>query len=396
MKQLLDTIKLGWALVAAAGMLELGAAETANPLPDWAFGPFVRPAGVNPVVRPNPKSEFFCPMRKRMLKWEESDTFNPASAVLDGTLHVLYRAEDNTFQGVGSRTSRLGLATSEDGVTLKFNPEPVLFPQEDDQKEFDWEGGCEDPRLAVTEDGLYVLTYTSWNRRCPRLNVATSRDLRHWRKHGPAFRKAGEKWHNRGTKSAAIVMGPSAADPQRYVITKVNGKYVMYWGEETLNLATSDDLIDWTPVTDGQGELKPVIVPRRGRFDSLLTEMGPAAILTPRGIVVLYNGKNATDETADPRYGRGTYCGGQILCDAAEPGKVLARLDVPYFRPIADFERTGQYADGTVFTEGLSFYRGKWVMHYGCADSFVGLAIWDPASASPRCGDAIPEPTAAK
>ena len=355
-----------------------------NPLPDWAFGPFVRPEGVNPVISPNKESVFDDPMSKAPLKWEESDTFNPASAVMNGRLYVLYRAEDNTHQGVGSRTSRLGFAETVDGVHMKRDPRPVLYPCEDDQKEFDWDGGCEDPRIAMTEDGLYVCTYTSWNHKVPRLCVATSRDLRHWKKHGPAFAKYdGGKWRDKGCKSAAIVQGPSADDPSRYVIRKFDGKYLMYWGEGSLDLAQSDNLVDWEPVGN-------VIRPRRGYFDSALTEMGPAAIVTPKGIVVMYNGKNSNwSDSADVRYPLGTYCGGQILCDLKDPRKVLARLDVPYFRPKADFERKGQYRDGTVFTEGLSFFKGKWHLYYGCADSFVGLAVWDPSSSN-RMADEIP------
>ena len=346
--------------------------RVATELPSWAFGPFVRPEGVNPVISPNKESVFDCPMRKGPLKWEESDTFNPAATVKDGKIVVLYRAEDNTFQGVGSRTSRLGYAETTDGVTMKRDAKPVLFPCEDGFRDLDWEGGCEDPRLAMTEDGLYVLTYTSWNKKVPRLSIATSRDLRNWTKHGLAFGKADGGGHiNRGCKSAAIVQAPSAKDPSRYVITKVNGKYLMYWGEAAFEWATSDNLIDWTP----RGV---VMTPRRGYFDSALTEVGPAAILTEKGIVVFYNGKNANGDSADPRYPRGVYCAGQALFDANNPTKLLARLDEPYFWPEADFEKTGQYKDGTVFTEGLVFFKGKWHLYYGCADSFVGYAAWDP------------------
>ena len=343
-------------------------------LPEWAFGPFVRPNGVNPVISPNKESVFDCPMRKRPIKWEESDTFNPAAAVKDGKIVVLYRAEDNTAQGIGSRTSRLGYAETTDGFTMKREAAPVLFPCEDGQKEFDWEGGCEDPRVAMTEDGLYVMTYTSWNRKLPRLCIATSRDLRHWKKHGPAFaRLEGEKGLARGSKSAAILQRQDPNDPTRWVIAKVGGKYVMYWGEGSVNVATSENLVDWRH--EGM-----VMAPRAGFFDSALTEVGPAALLTKKGIVVFYNGKNATDGRADQKYPKGVYCGGQALFDAANPKKFLDRLDVPYFKPEADFEKTGQYKDGTVFTEGLVFYRGKWHLYYGCADSFVGYAVWNPGT----------------
>jgi predicted GH43/DUF377 family glycosyl hydrolase len=380
-----------FAALAGVCLAALVVRAAENPLPKWALGGFVRPAGVNPVIRPNPKSEFECPMQRRLVKWEESDTFNPAAAVKDGKICVLYRAEDNTAQGVGSRTSRIGLAVSEDGVRLAREPKPVLFPGGDDQEEFDCPGGCEDPRISVTEDGLYVMTYTSWNRKCPRLCIATSRDLRHWTKHGPAFGRAqGGRFLGLASKSGAIVTEPSAKDPSRYVIAKIHGKYLMYWGETAIHAATSDDLVNWNPVTRQDGSLRELVKPRPGFFDSTLVEVGPAAIRTKYGIVVLYNGRNGHGVVADRRYGQGTYCGGQVLFDGRDPYMPAARLDEPYFRPLADFERKGQYAEGTVFTEGLVQYKGKWYLYYGCADSLVGVAVWDPESGM-RVGDPLPE-----
>lgn len=55
---------------------------------------------------------------------------------------------------------------------------PVLFPADDEFADIENPGGCEDPRVAMTEDGLYVMLYTAWNRKKARLAVATSRDLK--------------------------------------------------------------------------------------------------------------------------------------------------------------------------------------------------------------------------
>ena len=93
------------------------------------------------------------------------------------------------------------------------------------------------------------------------------------------------------------------------VITKINGKYFMYWGEHKMYAATSDDLINWYPVLDEKGELAVVIKPRNGFFDSALTECGPPAVLTDQGIVLLYNGKNRKDDKRDKRFTAGAYCG---------------------------------------------------------------------------------------
>ncbi|GCB36487.1 hypothetical protein KGMB02408_34320 [Bacteroides faecalis] len=48
----------------------------------WVIGPFVRPEKGNPVISPQPTA-FDCPMQKQEIKWEESDTFNPAATVKD-------------------------------------------------------------------------------------------------------------------------------------------------------------------------------------------------------------------------------------------------------------------------------------------------------------------------
>lgn len=386
MRRLL-VLAAGAMLLLAAGCARSGAGD-GNVLPDWALGGFVRPEGVNPVISPDPAILFYCPMQQGPVGWMESDTFNPGAVAVDGRIAVIFRAEDNSATGIGKRTSRLGLAFSSDGINMDIQPEPVLYPAEDGWQNVDWPGGCEDPRIAVTEDGLYVMMYTSWNRKVPRLSVATSRDLVNWTKHGPAFADAWDgRFAETQSKSGSIV---TTLKGGRQVIAKVGGKYLMYWGEHMVNLAESDDLIHWTPQVDEEGKLKGILFPREGFFDSALTECGPPALLTKRGILLLYNGKNRKDEKGDVRYPGGTYAAGQVLFDADHPDQVLERLDVPFFRPTEDFEKSGQYVDGTVFIEGLTFFQGRWYLYYGCADSFVSVAIYDPKNPAP--GDPIPEP----
>lgn len=162
---------------------------TANHLPYWAFGGFVR-ANENPIIIADSSCQFSDPMSKKSVKWEANYTFNPAATLKGGKVIVLYRAEDKTGTEIGTRTSRIGFAESIDGIHFKRKSTPVLFPGNDNQKEFEWPGGCEDPRVAVTQNGLYVMFYTQWNRKVPRLGVATSKDLIHWIKYGPIFKKA--------------------------------------------------------------------------------------------------------------------------------------------------------------------------------------------------------------
>jgi predicted GH43/DUF377 family glycosyl hydrolase len=248
-----------------------------------------------------------------------------------------------------------------------------MFPGKDPQADAEKGGGCEDPRVCMTEDGTYVMMYTQWNRKCARLGVATSRDLVNWTKHGSPFHRAyGGKFENMFSKSASIVTKMDKHG--RQVIAKINGKYWMYWGEQYVNVATSEDLINWTPEVDENGEIKKTILPRPGYFDSMLTECGPPAIMTKDGIILFYNGKNDA-LNGDKTYSANTYCAGQILFDKKNPYKVLDRLDDPFYKPEADFEKSGQYPAGTVFIEGLVPFKGKWYLYYGCADSFVAVAV---------------------
>ena len=344
-------------------------------LPDWAFGGFERPENVNPVISPIDNTWFYCPLTEDSVAWESNDTFNPAATIYDEKIVVLYRAEDKSGIGIGRRTSRLGYATSVDGVTFQRRSTPVFYPDNDLQKSLEWPGGCEDPRIAVTVDGLYVMMYTQWNRDIPRLAVATSKDLVHWTKYGPAFAKAYDgKFYNMACKSGSIL---TELIDGRQVIKKVGGKYFMYWGEEHVFAATSEDLVNWTPIVNIDGSLKRLFSPRDGYFDSQLTECGPPAIYTPKGIVLLYNGKNHSGK-GDKRYTPNVYAAGQALFDANDPTHLISRLDEPFFRPMDSFEKSGQYVDGTVFIEGMVYFKGKWYLYYGCADSRVAVAVYDP------------------
>lgn len=348
-------------------------------LPEWALGPFVRPPGANPVISPDTTTSFYDPMQKKLLAWESNDTFNPAAIVKNGKVYVLYRAEDKSGIGIGHRTSRIGLAESSDGITMKRSGKPVLFPAVDDQQEFEWTGGCEDPRLAVTEDGTFLILYTQWNKKVPRLGAATSKDLIHWKKHGPIFQDAyNGKFHNIPSKSASIL---TTLKNGQLRIVKHKGKYWMYWGELHVYGATSDNLVDWTPVLDEKGELKELVSPRKGYFDSHLTECGPPAILTSKGIVLLYNGKNLSGKDRDTNYTANSYCAGQMLFSASDPSQFITRLDQPFMVPEAPFEKSGQYPAGTVFIEGLVYFRDKYLLYYGCADSKVSVAEAEAAPA---------------
>jgi predicted GH43/DUF377 family glycosyl hydrolase len=327
-----------------------------------------------PVLSHDSTISFFDSLKNEKVKWKKADVFNPAAIVKDDKIYVLSRCEDNPAAILGGRTSRIGISSSEDGIHFKSFDDPVLYPAKDDYQQYDYPGGCEDPRIVQTEEGLYVLAYTSWNYKVPRLSIAFSNDLFHWEKKGPAFAKA---YHRRfldtASKSASMITRMVNNKP---VLAKINGKYWMYWGEHFVNLAWSENLYDWYPQVDSTtGFLKKTMVPRPDHFDSDLDECGPPALLTKYGIILIYNGKNANGKDADPSLPPGTYSVGRVLFDSSTMERILDRPEKPFLKPTLPHEMTGQYAAGTTFSEGLVYYKNKWFLYYGTADSYVGVAV---------------------
>jgi predicted GH43/DUF377 family glycosyl hydrolase len=350
---------------------------SSNQTRDWGFDEFYKPAE-NPVISADSSYTFHCPVTGKIVHWQQADVFNPGAIVKDDRIYLLLRCEDNPDAILGGRTSRIGLAWSEDGIHFTKHPEPVLYPDSGQFLQYDYPGGCEDPRVAQTPEGMFVMAYTAWNQDVARLSVAFSEDLIHWEKKGPAFARAhGGRFLDHWSKSGSMV---TTMEEGKQVLKKFHGKYWMYWGENFINLAWSENLYDWYPLLDESGELKAAVETRVHQFDSQLTECGPPAIQTDLGIVLLYNGKNAETEDADPGLPRGTYSVGMVVFDTVNLEKVIYRSDSCLLKPTLPHELTGQYQSGTTFAEGMVWYHSKWFLYYGTADSYVGVAVYEPST----------------
>jgi len=349
-----------------------------KPEKPWVIGPFTRPAEGNPVIAPRPDSVFTDPISNQPVHWEALHTFNPAAIVRDGKIDVLYRAEDDTGANqIGGHTSRLGLAESDDGIHFTRRAEPVFYPANNDQKDREWPGGVEDPRIVESPDGVYVLTYTQWNRKTYTVGVATSRDLIHWTRYGPVFAMAGEQYDKLKYKSAGIVTRLDKAKG-RLIAAKIDDRYWMYWGEGAIHIAMSDDLIHWRPLSGMDGAPVELLHPRPQHFDSAFPEVGPPPVLTSDGVVVIYNGKNAAGkhgaDAGDRSLGPGAYAAGEALFNGDDPVRQLSQTERPVLKPEMPYEKTGQYTAGTTFAEGLVWFHHRWFLYYGCADTLVGVA----------------------
>jgi predicted GH43/DUF377 family glycosyl hydrolase len=307
----------------------------AFPLVDFPFGPF-RPSPANPVLRPGRGT------------WEATNVYNPAAIIRDGQIVLIYRAHADDI------VSSLGLAFSDDGFRFETEPNPVLVPEHDYERY-----GCEDPRV-VEVDGTYYLTYTGWDRHTARLCLATSDNLRDWHKHGPIVpgintfagirQTPGPDW----SKGGVILPEP------------IDGRYLMWFGEGNIHLATSTDLLHW------EADPTPVLRPEPGTFMGDLVETGPQPIRTRTGHVLLMH--NSAIVSPD---GGVYYACGQVLIDPHRPDRVVAKMTEPWLEPSTREDREG-LVDNVTFVEGLVFHRGTWFAYYGQSDTTIGVATFTP------------------
>jgi len=161
----------------------------------------------------------------------------------------------------------------------------------------------------------------------------------------------------------------------------------MYWGDQNIWAATSDDLINWTPLEMPAGgkspvplrgqalnmpELQVVIPTRAKKFDSDLVESGPPAMLTTKGILLIYNSRNVRS-LGDSSLGEGSYTAGQVLLDSHDPTRILKRTAAYFMKPEKPYELTGQ-VNQVCFLEGLVPWNHGFLLYYGTADSKIAVA----------------------
>ena len=329
----------------------------------WTMGPFDKVNDVNPILTSG-SGIFFCPVLQREIPWENKDVFNPAVVVKDSLIYMLYRAEDTIGRFNG--TSRIGIAKSTDGLNFVRESSPVFYPENDSMKIFEWEGGIEDPRVVSHPDGGYIMTYTAYDGKTARLCHAYSSDLYKWIKKGTVLEN---KYKNLWSKSGAIVVRRSG---NNFIAEKINGYYWMYFGDTNLFLARSVDLLHWMPIVKNE-TLLPVLKPRPNKFDSRLVESGPFALISDRGIILLYNGMNL-DKGGDPQLPAGAYCAGQALFSKNNPAELINRTENYFLKPDQPYEIEGQ-VNQVCFIEGLTRFKSNWYLYYGTADSRIAVAV---------------------
>ncbi len=294
--------------------------------------------------------------------WEMKATFNPGAVYADHRVHLLYRAIG------GEDISVLGYAASDDGATIiERLAEPAYVP--DTTKKPDpnapvvlpaycsgggWNGGCEDPRLALIDDRVY-LTYTAfdgWGSIRIALSSIGLDDFlaKRWRWKKPAL------------------ISPPGEIHKNWVLfpEKIRGKFAILHSispEIAVDYFDSmEELESGTRVIQSRHDR----ISRTGSWDSWIRGAGPPPIKTKLGWLLLYHAMDVRDPDR--------YKIGAMILDKDDPTKVLYRSKVPVLEPDAHYENSG-FKSGVVYSCGAVVKDGELYVYYGGGDSVVCVAM---------------------
>jgi predicted GH43/DUF377 family glycosyl hydrolase len=117
---------------------------------------------------------------------EIEGVLNPATARgADGELYLFPRlVARGNYSRIGIARVRFNEAGDPAGVErlgIALEPEAAY------ERQLNGSGGCEDPRITFVEPlQRYIMTYTAFSSRGPRIALAISQDLFHWKRLGLA------------------------------------------------------------------------------------------------------------------------------------------------------------------------------------------------------------------
>lgn len=300
----------------------------------------------NPIISPS------------FYSWETRATFNPAAFEYNGKVHLLYRAIGDDDVSV------LGYASSYDGLHIGERPTYSVYKRSIHNKERSgpsihyisgggWSGGCEDPRLSLIDDTLYMIytAFDGWGSVRLALTSILLED----------FKKKNWNWKK------SVLISPAGEVHKNYVLfpEKINGKYaIMHSITPDILVDYFDDLneLDGTKFIKSHYHNKPNW---KHSWDNMVRGVGPTPIKTKLGWLVLYH---AMDKNDPNRYKLGA-----MILDYKNPTEILYRSENPILEPEEDYENHG-IASGVVYSCGAVVKDGELFVYYGGADKYVAVA----------------------
>lgn len=271
----------------------------------------------------------------------------------------------------------------------------ALEPETEYELRADGSGGCEDPRITYMEHiQRYLMTYTAFSPIGPRIALAISEDLLHWRRlglapfapyHGIDFVHVDDKdaclfpvaMPNHAGKMQMAILHRPLFPGTRPEETACQSKHrLMDRDRESI-------WISYCPMTpDGLQVEHPTLFNSHVRlaspvssWESLKIGGGTPPILTRHGWLILYHGVSCGDHSSL------CYSAGIMLLDKDHPRIIRYRSAQPVLTPLLATERYGRVPN-VVFPTGIDRrddlgMPDRFDVYYGMADVRIGVARLD-------------------
>ncbi len=285
----------------------------------------------------------------------------------------------------------------------------ALEPEADYELRPNGGGGCEDPRVTFVEPiSLYLMTYAAFSARGPRIALAVSENLFHWRRLGlvsfSPYR--GIEFDDVDDKDASLF--PAAiANPSRHPELAIVHRPLFPGtrpeetacqpGARDVDLDRESIWISYCPVAlDGH---EP---DRLGKFTShhrLATPVAPwerlkigggtPPVLTRHGWLIVYHGVSEMPQVGKDAHPL-CYSAGVMVLSKEHPQTIHYRSADPVLTPSLPQEREGAVAN-VVFPTGIDRrddigMPDRFDIYYGMADNRIGAARLDVPDLLPPGG----------
>ena len=289
----------------------------------------------------------------------------------------------------------------------------ALEPEADYERRPDGGGGCEDPRITFVEPlQRYIMTYTALSPEGPRIALAQSEDLFHWKRLGLATFEPyhGVDFVHVDNKDASLfpVAIPNHAGKLQMAILQ-RPLFPGTRPEETcfhprsrkVDLHRESIWISYCPMA-----LKGREQNRLGLFNShhrlaapvspwerLKIGGGTPPVLTRHGWLIVYHGVSEMAEPSNDGH-RLRYSAGVMVLSKEHPRVIRYRSTEPVLTPVLPQERVGAIAN-VVFPTGIDRrddlgLPDRFDVYYGMADDRIGAARLDLPDFLPPRGVADP------
>ena len=326
---------------------------------------------------------------------EAEGVLNPGSGWgPDGKLYLLPRLVS------AGNISRVGLAAIRiaGGKPVGVDREGVVLAPDAGWEHSPLHAGVEDPRITwIPTLDVFVMTYVAYGPLGPRPALATSVDLRSWRRLGPVhfeYQPDLDMDLNLVPNKDVVFFPEPVPGPDGEMCFAALHRPM--WDLDWIVPGAGDHLPGWLtddrpgiwisyiPAALVRADISALVHFRRHTlvampefdFEALKIGAGPPPTRVEEGWLLIHHGVSGTIVPGVDQQQAARYAAGAMILSADDPSKVLARTPIPLLEPATDAETEG-IVPNVVFPTAIEMIDGQRFVFYGMADSQIGIATLD-------------------